>query len=1216
MFGRAASVADSSRPTRRSIVRGGIVAALAAVVLLAVVIVAAPLYVEGEAAKAAIERQLGELTGGEFRYSSLEFKVWPRPTAQVRQITFRVAPLVEGTAERATLRLALLPLLRGELRVARLNLQRPVAVVRVPALEPISVSGDPFATYRARIAPALAWLALHANGLELSIREGSVEIHGAGQRPLELHELKLDGEVSDDAVEATFNARGSAWKEARGGVKVAMASNATNVELAFDDLEAESALDSLFGDSAPFHPAAADATLSAQTDGQRTAAAALSFSTPSLVVARGGSRFELGATRARLNARYAPGESSFVVNELALGDWLSDASGSLKLTRNPGVAAVEAKVGRMDAGRVRSALLALVPDAPHVNAVAAIVKGGNALDVRVVGLGTELSALASLAAYDVSMNVDRASFDVPVPPMELAGTSGKLRIAKSVLDARNVTATFGASRLSNGELILALAPSVALISLSSAVDLDLAENRPRVRHLLSELPLGAELDRLQSIGGRAMGTIKLRAESGRLRETYDITNVNATLRHPGLPLPIAIDGGRFSFETGAAVVFRGVTGSIGASRIQALSGEVALAPGVVVRAATGTASLSLNELAPWMLALAPARALRTEVSTLQGTVAVKLARLAWAANAPERVEISAELAPRKVAVATPRLPGRLTLDGGVLRLENADLTCDGVDAELQDARGTLSGSIRNYATPARNLDLTVVRATIGPRGLEWLEAEAGIGPSARLHAPLALERARLRWPLPAPWLFEASATASFKSGGRAEVELLSRPGYFNVRRLTLKDQDSDVRVVVDWQPDRAIVGYHGVVSARSIGRLLAVPMAASGTLRGDFDATIDFLEPGLSRATGKLEGTDVVLPATFDTPVAIGRLAVDADGERLRVSDTALRVGDEALLVTGSVVRAGKRLEVDATIGAEAIDAERWLSQFEGGAAQTGSASPWRRALSGRVALRARHLDLYGYRMEPFAASVVLGDDKVSAEVTEATLCGLAVPLTVTAGGGTIDLQGRATAKDLPVAASMSCLSRGKFTASGTMDVRADFSAGGTASSLIASSRGSATLRARDGRIGGVQALSRVVEIDEVSQRLPKTQVDATREGFGFSRLDIDAKLAGRQVTIERALFESAALNVAMQGEIRLNDRQVALTGVALPIVSTLLKSVPVIGNVVGDPVVGIPISITGDISDPKVNRVAAGAIAGALVGALQSVVSLPVQLLGGGPSP
>jgi len=184
------------------------------------------------------------------------------------------------------------------------------------------------------------------------------------------------------------------------------------------------------------------------------------------------------------------------------------------------------------------------------------------------------------------------------------------------------------------------------------------------------------------------------------------------------------------------------------------------------------------------------------------------------------------------------------------------------------------------------------------------------------------------------------------------------------------------------------------------------------------------------------------------------------------------------------------------------------------------------------------------------------------------------------------------------------------------MDVSAEFSSSGSPSSLIASSTGSGKLRARDGRIGGVKALSRVLEIDEVSARLPKAEVDSAREGFAFSSLEIDASLAGERVSIERALVASPVLNVAMQGEIRLDDRQIDLSGVALPIVNNLLKSVPVIGNVVGDPVIGIPISVTGDISDPRVSRVAAGAIGGALLGTLQSIVSLPVQLLGGATTP
>ena len=86
-----------------------------------------------------------------------------------------------------------------------------------------------------------------------------------------------------------------------------------------------------------------------------------------------------------------------------------------------------------------------------------------------------------------------------------------------------------------------------------------------------------------------------------------------------------------------------------------------------------------------------------------------------------------------------------------------------------------------------------------------------------------------------------------------------------------------------------------------------------------------------------------------------------------------------------------------------------------------------------------------------------------------------------------------------------------------------------------------------------------------------------------------------------------------MQGEIGLRDSKVALTGIALPIVNVnaLLRRVPIVGSIVGDPIVGIPFSVSGDLGDPKVTKVGAGAIAGALVSTLQSVVSLPVQLLG-----
>ena len=73
------------------------------------------------------------------------------------------------------------------------------------------------------------------------------------------------------------------------------------------------------------------------------------------------------------------------------------------------------------------------------------------------------------------------------------------------------------------------------------------------------------------------------------------------------------------------------------------------------------------------------------------------------------------------------------------------------------------------------------------------------------------------------------------------------------------------------------------------------------------------------------------------------------------------------------------------------------------------------------------------------------------------------------------------------------------------------------------------------------------------------------------------------------------------------------MTGVALPILNTIARQVPLLGRAAGGPIVGVPFSVSGDLENPQVKRVGAAAIAGTLLGTLQSRVTLPVQLLGAG---
>ena len=918
---RPAPGGEVEAPRRRILLWvGGL---LAAAVLAA--LVAAFALVNGETAKAAIERRLATLTGTDIRYGTLTLRAWPLPEAELRDVALRIAPDADAVAARVVLQFALLPLLRGEVRVSLVRLEQPMLTVRIPAFDDGPVA-DLVAAYRGAVGPATEWLAQNAPGVAFEVRDGTVDLAAPGVPSLRLDALVADGDVSSDAIAVTVAAHANRWRNARAQLRIDTHSLAANLELDIEALDAAPALERVLASSSTrILPAASTASLAMTTDGRGLAGAQLSIAMPALGLTRNGSRLDVGASRARLRATWSVPETTLVVEQLQLGDLLPAATGSLKLRSGAGGTVLDATLPRVDVGRALAEALRLVDDGSWVHALAAIVKGGNALDLRVNVAGDDLGVLADPSAYDLSMNVEGASIDVPPLGLQFAAASGTVRIAQRVLNARGVAATIGRSTLRDGNIVLALDPKVVLRELTAALDVDLAANLGLAARLQGETAAPSVFSGIQSITGRARGTLTLRETNGGYHQTYDVTSLAGTMRHAAVPLPIAVDGGGLRYESGGALTLRGLAGTIGASRIERIDAVLALGPDPVVRSAAGNAVLALDELFPWLTRLRAARALRDDISALQGTIGVDLTRLVGPLRAPERLDVAAVLTPQQVRIRSPHLPAVLTISTGSIRVEGPNADFQGVRIAMQDARSTLSGSLHAYASPTRAFDVSITQARIGPRILEWAEDELGLAPGARAQAPVALERARLRWPASAPWRLDVDAAATFPSGTHADVGFVWMPGRMQIRRLAVKDPDSDLVATLDWETGRAGVTFRGFLSAKSIGRMLVAPPAASGVLRGDFEAALDLRDPVRSKVSGKLAGADVALPVAFGAPLLIERIALDADGSRVSVRDTVLRFAGEPVTVAGSVARVGDGFDVDADIEVDGIDAERHL---------------------------------------------------------------------------------------------------------------------------------------------------------------------------------------------------------------------------------------------------------------------------------------------------
>ena len=102
------------------------------------------------------------------------------------------------------------------------------------------------------------------------------------------------------------------------------------------------------------------------------------------------------------------------------------------------------------------------------------------------------------------------------------------------------------------------------------------------------------------------------------------------------------------------------------------------------------------------------------------------------------------------------------------------------------------------------------------------------------------------------------------------------------------------------------------------------------------------------------------------------------------------------------------------------------------------------------------------------------------------------------------------------------------------MDVSADFTTRGAPAALLASARGSARLRAHDGRLGGKTLVSDVLTLEGVKERVAVEEVDTSGEGWPYKSIEVDASLADGRMVVDRALL-SLPLDIAAQdGELQL----------------------------------------------------------------------------------
>jgi hypothetical protein len=101
-------------------------------------------------------------------------------------------------------------------------------------------------------------------------------------------------------------------------------------------------------------------------------------------------------------------------------------------------------------------------------------------------------------------------------------------------------------------------------------------------------------------------------------------------------------------------------------------------------------------------------------------------------------------------------------------------------------------------------------------------------------------------------------------------------------------------------------------------------------------------------------------------------------------------------------------------------------------------------------------------------------------------------------------------------------------------------------------------------------------------------------------------------VIIKEVTIDGPTLEMTGQGEIDLAGGKVNLTVLVAPLktVDRIIKKIPLVRDILAGTLVVIPVRVSGDLKDPKVNPISPSGVGSELLATMKRTLGLPFKLV------
>ena len=1182
--------------------------------LVGALILVVPKFIDSDFVKREIVTHLSKRAGGQVEIAAADFSFLPRPHAVIREATLLVAGKVSAEIESLIIYPKIWPLLSGKLRIAVLKVGSPEINIKLPqSKEHVKEAPDSFnrKDLREKIGLVLAPIVSETEGLSIHVENGKVNLVKGEIPVLWFSDIHILIDNISKQLKIDLTCKSKLWKGISLKSHLDLTTFKADGRIELSCLRPHMLPDYILpkgtikvGDSET------NLNIAFKTDLTKDLEAKIKGSIPLLPLIYNNQEVVFKGVNIDGTLNIAEGKTSISISEFNLDYPRLDLAGEFVMDKSTPRVSLRLEGREVDIPSIREVALSMGKNTSAVQDIFAIVKGGKVPLISFETNGNSLDDLGKLENILIKGSMLGGQISIPEINLNLEEVNGEVLISMGILDGSRLKARLGKTFGSKGNLRLGLGENNDLFHLDIMIKADLTQTLPILKDLIKDSLFAEELRRIDDLRGNATARLVLGETLSSIRARVDASEFDLRVKYRGIPYPVEIMGTHFSYANG--VVKAGeLAGKLGKTSFSKVSGMLDWRKELYMEVESAKANILLDEIYPWVSSFAAAKKALKEIESLKGYVTLDTLDFKGPLLRPKAWRFKAECNIKDFILSSTLLPGPLTVAVGRVEADPQTLILKDARVGILDANLDVSGEAKSYMEGLNRLEATFE----GNMGIEAIRSALeliNLPEDFKVISPLAISKAHILWDKGTETSFKGNLFAA--KGPDISLSVLKTPGSFQIENLTIRDDKSDASFDCNIREDAIAIRFTGHLDKTSLDSLLAKNRVLNGWIKGNLWARIIPGSAIESTIEGYLQGGDITFPE-LNLPARIKNFSLEAGQQRIILKSADLTLDDTQISATGTLDLSEQGLLFDLDLSADDLDFEDISKAFEKRGKETEvnrDENRWSLPVKGTAHVKLNSLTYGGFRWEPFNCSISSEGDAVNVTITEGNLCGISTPGTLNISKQGIRLDLKLAVKKKGMAATFACLSKESIAIDGTFDFESEIKGEGMGIELIKSLHGPFKFLAKDGRINRDPLLMKVFALLNITEIFSGKLPDLVNEGFEYNSITAEGNLKDGKVHMEKALLDGSSMNLACHGDIDLLENKLDLKMFAAPFktVDRIIRMLPLIGYLLDDTLVSIPIKVTGDLEDPKVEYLPAAEVGAGLLGIMKRTLELPVKVV------